>query len=185
MSASVAAVINPVEAVPVLAGGSATAPVVYEYAAAPVYAQQPVYEVAAPVYVTSDGQVQEVNPTLEAPVVYSSASPYTYQYAAPPVTYAAPMTYQAVPGVDTYQPGERIVYQSVTTGQSYPGSVVDMYTDGGCQIILDIDGGVKDLYLQDMVRLSREGAVAEVKVESTTVTKKAKKVKSNKKKGCC
>merc|ERR1712125_259510 len=63
----------------------------------------------------------------------------------------------------TFAPGQKIVYTSVTTGKDFPGHVVDMYTDGGCQIRLDIDGGVKDLFKEDFVRLKVvEGIVADV-----------------------
>jgi len=59
----------------------------------------------------------------------------------------------------TFAPGQRISYKSVTTGKDFTGYVVDMYVDGGCQLRLDIDGGVKDLDAVDLVRVTPiEGA---------------------------
>eukprot|EP00929_Paragymnodinium_shiwhaense_P054575 TRINITY_DN2735_c0_g1_i1.p1 TRINITY_DN2735_c0_g1~~TRINITY_DN2735_c0_g1_i1.p1 ORF type:complete len:215 (-),score=36.52 TRINITY_DN2735_c0_g1_i1:221-865(-) len=57
----------------------------------------------------------------------------------------------------SFPPNQRISYKSASTGQDYTGYVVDMYTDGGCQIRLDIDGGIKDLDMADLVRVTPVG----------------------------
>lgn len=65
------------------------------------------------------------------------------------------------PAAISFPPGQRIMYTSVTTGNEYAGYVVDMYTDGGCQLRLDVDGGVKDLDAADLVRVKAvEGITA-------------------------
>jgi len=169
---------------------AATAPVVYSQ---PTYVTSaaPVYSTTAPVqYITSASALPE------APIVYKTA-PDTFSTTAPvgystlaPVSYSTIMpaaTYYA-PAIDTYAPGQRITYTSITTGQDYPGSVVDMYTDGGCQVMLDIDGGVKDVDPDQMFRVKPEVAApaADTAPVAAAVTKKAKKSKVSKKsKGCC
>merc|ERR1712224_472398 len=102
----------------------------------------------------------------EAPIVYRTAeqtfstpAPVSYSTIMPAAAYSSPVTYLA-PATNTYAPGQRITYTSITTGQDYPGSVVDMYTDGGCQVKLDIDGGVKDVDPDQMFRVKPEAGAA-------------------------
>jgi len=172
---------------------AATAPVVYAQptyvtSAAPVYSSAPVQ------YITSASELPEApivyktapqTYSTSAPVAYSTPAPVTYSTMMPAAAYSSPVTYLA-PAMDTYAPGQRITYTSITTGQTFPGSVVDMYTDGGCQVKLDIDGGVKDVDPDQMFRVKPEAASADTTPAAVAVTKKAKKSKVSKKsKGCC
>merc|ERR1719409_1819220 len=127
------------------------------------------------------------------------------------MTYAAPVTYAAAPtsvvygGSSTIAPaapagkvvtlmaGSRIVYESRTTGEMYPGSIVERNA-GGWLIKLDIDGGVKEVADSDMWRVNlpedvpsdvlMTGATEAAPAAAPVKSKKSKKV-SKKSKGCC
>eukprot|EP00929_Paragymnodinium_shiwhaense_P025725 TRINITY_DN15498_c0_g1_i1.p1 TRINITY_DN15498_c0_g1~~TRINITY_DN15498_c0_g1_i1.p1 ORF type:complete len:541 (-),score=32.38 TRINITY_DN15498_c0_g1_i1:97-1719(-) len=58
-----------------------------------------------------------------------------------------------------FTPGQRIQYTSRTTGQELTGTIIDFYTDGGCQVQLDVGGGIKELFKEDMNRVAPIGAM--------------------------
>jgi len=78
--------------------------------------------------------------------------------------------------------GDRVVYQSKTLDQKFPGEVVQRNA-AGWLLKLDCDGGVKEVVDAEMWRVEKEGVV-EVKTEEKKV-KKEKKSKKSKKRGCC
>jgi len=170
-----------------------------------------------------DGVVDQAEfaAAVAAPAVtYSSSVPVaapanTYVINPTPITYAAsPITYAAAPAtsviyggstvvpaaapagkVVTLMAGSRIVYESRTTGEMYPGSIVERNA-GGWLIKLDVDGGVKEVADSDMWRVNLPDDVpsdvlvtgaetAEAAPAAAPVKAKKSKKVSKKSKGCC
>merc|ERR1719321_2618870 len=123
------------------------------------------------------------------------AAPVTYAPAATSVVYGGSTIAPAAPAgkVVTLMAGSRIVYESRTTGEMYPGSIVERNA-GGWLIKLDIDGGVKEVVDAEMWRVNlpedvpadvlETGATEGAPAAAPVKAKKSKKV-SKKSKGCC
>lgn len=119
------------------------------------------------------------------------APAYTTTTAAPVITYGASTSVLAAPTqkIVTLMPGSRIVYTARSTGEKYPGSVVERNA-AGWLIKLDIDGGVKEVVDADMWRVDAEESAAPTEAPSTATpaaapVKKKKSKSSKKSKGCC
>eukprot|EP00929_Paragymnodinium_shiwhaense_P001504 TRINITY_DN101732_c0_g1_i1.p2 TRINITY_DN101732_c0_g1~~TRINITY_DN101732_c0_g1_i1.p2 ORF type:complete len:212 (-),score=29.03 TRINITY_DN101732_c0_g1_i1:93-671(-) len=144
--------------------------------------------IAAPcsVNLASAALPQYTEPAADAPAPGSFVMPANYVHLQPP----APG-----PSLDasSIHVGQRIVYNSRSTAARYPGRVHERNA-AGCVIMLDIDGGVKQIEESELWRLEAEeadfrhqstpAALAEV-VAAPIISGRATSGKARRIKSCC